>query len=85
MKIAVYSQKNELLRQLLIEKRNSSVLSIREIADMLKIHHSIVGRIDTGKRQIKVIEFMEYCQALEIDSVKIIDRLKNYKSKYSRM
>jgi cytoskeletal protein RodZ len=76
MKKAIYSQKSELLRKLLIEKRNSSELSIRDLAEILKIHHSIVGKIETGERQINVIEFMEYCQALEIDPIEIIDRLK---------
>ncbi len=76
MKKAIYSQKSELLRKLLIEKRNASDLSIRALAEILKIHHSIVGKIETGERQINVIEFMEYCQALEIDPVEIIDRLK---------
>ena len=76
MKKAIYSQKSELLRKLLIEKRNASDLSIRALAEILKIHHSIVGKIETGERQINVIEFMEYCQALEIDPIEVIDRLK---------
>jgi cytoskeletal protein RodZ len=76
MRKVIYSQKSELLRKLLIEKRNNSELSIRALAEVLKIHHSIVGKIETGERQINVIEFIEYCEALQIDPAVIIDRLK---------
>lgn len=76
MEKAIYSQKSELLRKLLIEKRNNRELSIRGLAEILKIHHSIVGKIETGERQINVIEFIEYCQVLDTDPVEIISCLK---------
>jgi len=76
MEKAIYSQKSELLRKLLIEKRNNRELSIRGLAEKLKIHHSIVGKIETGERQINVIELIEYCQVLDTDPVEIINCLK---------
>ncbi len=76
MEKAIYSKKSEQLRKLLIQKRNDRELSIRGLAEILNIHHSIVGKIETGERQLNIIEFMEYCQILEVDPEEIIAYLK---------
>lgn len=42
-------------------------MSIRDLAEKLELHHSIVGKIERGGRKIDIVEFVEYCNALGVD------------------
>ncbi len=77
MKKAIYSKESKLLCQWLTAKRHEKQLTQRQLASLLGIHHSIVGKIETGERQINIIELIGYCQTLEIDLMEIVQRLKN--------
>ena len=39
------------------EKREANGLSLRDTSSLLGIHHSIIGKIETGERKIDTIEF----------------------------
>ncbi len=58
-----YSQ----LRSWLIKAREESGLSIRALGERLGVHHSIVGKIEDGSRKLELFEFVEYCEALDLD------------------
>ncbi len=55
------------LRNWLIKNRENADLSIRALAARLGVHHSIIGKIEDGTRKLELFEFIEYCQALDID------------------
>lgn len=55
------------LRDWLKSKRLEANLSIRDLADKLGVHHSIVGKFEDGTRKLEVFEFVEYCRALGVD------------------
>jgi transcriptional regulator with XRE-family HTH domain len=76
MKNSIYTAENQLLTSWLIDKRKQAGLSQLNLAENLKIHHSIIGKIETGERRLTVIEFVEYCVALNSDPNEIISRLK---------
>ena len=76
MKKYIYTKESELLRNWLIKKRHDAALSQRQLASLLKTYQSVVGNIETGERQINVIELIEYCEALDVDPFEIIEQLK---------
>ena len=77
MKKAIYSQENDVLRLWLTQKRHEKQLTQRQLAILLGVHHSIVGKIEMGERQINVVELIEYCKTLRVDPVEIIKTLAN--------
>jgi transcriptional regulator with XRE-family HTH domain len=56
----------------LIAAREGAGLSQRELAKRLDRAHSFVGKIESGERQLNVLEFCEYVDALGADPVEII-------------
>ncbi|MCF6287905.1 MAG: helix-turn-helix transcriptional regulator [Proteobacteria bacterium] len=75
MKKAIYSAESVILCKWLTKKRHEKGLTQRQLAALLGIHHSIVGKIETGERQINVIELIEYCKTLAINPIEIIELL----------
>ena len=75
MKKSIYSQESDMLRHWLTSQRKQKHLTQRQLASLLGIHHSIVGKIETGERQINVVELIWYCKILEVDPVEIINLL----------
>jgi len=67
MQKSIHSEQSRVLRQWLKEKRGDSSLTMRELAEVLSVHHSIIGKIETGERRLDVIEWLEYCDALGAD------------------
>lgn len=76
MKKSIYTKESELLRNWLVKKRHEATLSQRQLASLLETYQSVVGNIETGERQINVIELVEYCEALNVDPLEIIEELK---------
>jgi transcriptional regulator with XRE-family HTH domain len=76
----IYSQESDFLRQWLIEKRHEVKLSQRELSDLLQINNSVVAKIETGERQLKVVELIQYCKVLDADPLEIIALLNDLKS-----
>ena len=76
---AIYSEKGKILREWIEKIRHEKKLSLRDLGAMLDIHHSILGKIETGERQINVIELIQICRALNVDPNAIVTQL--YKMK----
>jgi len=72
---SIYTKESNALRVWLKTKRKEKGLSQRKLADLLDIHHSIVGKIETGERQINVVELIKYCKELRVNPIEIIDEL----------
>ena len=73
MKTSVYSSEYAALREWLVNARTARGLTIRELGERLDIHHSIIGKIEGGGRKLDVIEFVKYCQALDVNPADGID------------
>jgi len=73
----IHSKEHASLRELLKKQREELGLSQRDLGERLKIHHTLIGKVETGDRRLDVIEFIDYCKGLEIDPCTIIDILKN--------
>ena len=46
---------------------------MREFSEKVDLHHSIIGKIETGDRRLDVVEFIQYCKALEVNPREIIE------------
>lgn len=79
MKTSSYSPQYDKLRAWLREAREKRGLTLRDAADLVGRHHSVIGKLEQNRRRIDVLEYVEYCSALGIDPHEGIDiLLKNY-------
>ncbi len=75
MKKAIYSSNGKILCDWLKKQRIKSGLTMRDLGEKLNLHHSIVGRIELGERRLDVIEWIEYCEALNADPFECLETL----------
>ncbi|MDO4878773.1 MAG: helix-turn-helix transcriptional regulator [Neisseria sp.] len=76
IRLSVHSDKHIELRQLLIRRRVDLGLSQRALAERMNVVHSLVGKVETGDRRLDVLEFVEYCRALEWDAAAVLQGLQ---------
>lgn len=55
------------LRTWLYNERKAQNLPMRTLAKRLDRLHSFVQRVENGDRRLDVVEFVQYCQALNVD------------------
>ncbi len=68
MDTSIHSKPYEELRAWLIKKRaGQQGLTVRALADELKIDFSIITKIENGVRRLDIVEFVKYCDALGAD------------------
>jgi len=68
-------QKYELLRSELKNARLQAKLLQVDLAKKLKKPQSYISKVESGERNLDVIEFVTYCEALELESSKWLKRL----------
>lgn len=71
----IYSNKRLAFREFLISKRQAIKLSQKGLANKLNVHHSMIGKIETGDRRLETLEFINYCQALNLDPCEVIKHI----------
>jgi transcriptional regulator with XRE-family HTH domain len=49
------------------EGRVEKGLTIRQLAELLGEHSSVIGKIEVGERRLDVYEYCQYCKALDLD------------------
>ncbi len=76
MRSSTYSTEYTALRSWLKQKREEKGLSLRDVAELVGRHHSVIGKMEQDRRKIDVVEFVEYCLALEIDPTEGIQLIK---------
>lgn len=67
MKSSPYSSHYEKLRTWLKQCRDESGLSLRDVAEVMGRHHSVLGKMEQDRRKIEILEFVRYCQVLGVD------------------
>ena len=73
----VASEENSRLTQWLKVKRQEKGHTMRSLEQVLGTPHSFVGKIENQERRLDVVEFIRYCQALEIDPIEGLTILKS--------
>lgn len=64
--------RHKALMAALTAAREGAGISQRELAKRLDRAHSFVGKIESGERQLNVLEFCEYVEALGADPAKLL-------------
>lgn len=83
--LSIHSAEYVWLRQIFIQKRNDLKLSQRALAERLNVVYSFVGKVETGDRKLDIFEFIDYCQALELNVPEVIDQLLQIKKQNSKI
>ncbi|QWD01362.1 helix-turn-helix transcriptional regulator [Polynucleobacter paneuropaeus] len=68
-------QKYELLRSELKNARLQAKLLQADLAKKLKKPQSYISKVESGERNIDVIEFTSYCEALDLEPSKWLKKL----------
>lgn len=68
-------QKYELHRSELKKTRLAASLKQIDLAKILKKPQSYISKIESGERNLDVIEFTRYCEGLGLDSSKWLKKL----------
>lgn len=63
----ISSRKYHRLLKWLRDEREAQSLSVRDLAVVMKRSHSYIGKVETAERRLDVLEYVEYCRALDID------------------
>lgn len=73
MKKTISSQNYICLLQWLKNARLEQDLTMRDLAKLLDVPHSFIGKVESAERRLDVQEYLLYCQALDIDYEKGIE------------
>jgi len=68
-------QKYELLRSRLKKARLEGGILQKELAKTLRKPQSYISKIESGERNLDVIEFIQYCEGLGLDPSKWLKAL----------
>ena len=68
-------QKYELLRSELKNARLQAKMHQVDLAKKLKKPQSYISKVESGERNLDIIEFVSYCEALDIEPSKWLKRL----------
>lgn len=65
---SIHSKEHKAIRDFLVDRRKMLGLSQQQLADRLGVIYSLIGKIETGDRRLDMLEFAQYCNALEVQS-----------------
>jgi len=74
---SLHTPEYEEFRRLLSLARDESGLTQLEVATRLSKPQSFVAKYEGGERRVDVIEFIEICDALNIDPIDVINKLRS--------
>ncbi|WP_122874637.1 helix-turn-helix domain-containing protein [Campylobacter showae] len=77
MSKALYTSKNSALVSLLKKAREDKGMTQIELSSRIARSQSYVTKYENNERSLKVTEFIEICEALDIDPVELIKIIKN--------
>ena len=63
-------------QELLVEARRNAGLSQEAVAERIGQPQSVVSKIESGVRRLDVVEFMVMMEAMDLDPVAFIKKLK---------
>lgn len=76
MQKTLYGKPYQLLTQWLKEERQAQKITMRRMAELLAVQHSIIWNIENAERRLDIVEYINYCQVLRVDPDIGIDLVK---------
>ncbi len=59
-----------------MEKRKELAMTQQQLADKLEKPQSYIAKIEKYERKLDVMEFIEFCEALDINATDMVDILR---------
>lgn len=75
MSRAIGSPRHDVLRAFIVEKRKKAGLRQIDVAKRLGRYQSYITHIETGQKEIGVLELLELGEAIDFDPREVIRRL----------
>lgn len=75
MQKTIFSHRQKILLQWLKKKRRGCELTQRRLAEILNVQQSWIAKVELGERRLDVIEYVELCEAMEIDPAEGIRKM----------
>lgn len=75
MRKSIHSSDYKALAKWLKTAREKRGLTQRELADRMKVHHSVIWKVEACERRLDLIQYRDYCKALRanpVEGLKII-------------
>lgn len=72
----IYKKRYRQIILSLVTKRKQSALTQQQLADKLEKPQSYIAKIEKYERKLDVMEFIEFCEALDIDTTDMVDILR---------
>ena len=66
---SINTEKYQLLLNWLKEGRLSKGLSVRDLALIIDEPFQFISKIETAQRKLNIYEYVQYCEALDLDPV----------------
>lgn len=73
---SVFTARYQTFISLLVSARQKQGLSQRDLAIKLNKVHSFVAKYEQGERRIDVVEFLDIAEALDVNPIGIIKKLR---------
>ena len=73
---SVFTERYQAFISLLVSARQKQGLTQRDLATKLNKVHSFVAKYEQGERRLDVIEFLDIAEALEVNPIEIIKKLR---------
>ena len=73
---SIHNARYQFLLTLLLEARNAVGMTQKELAAQLGRPQSFVSKTENGERRLDVIEFLDVCRALGVDSYGMLKRME---------
>ena len=75
MEKTIHSKAYKALRQWLVQARHEKNLTQRQLAELLDVPYSWVGKVELGERRLDVIEYVRVCKALNVEPAAGLSRV----------
>ncbi len=72
----IYKKRYRQIILSLVAKRKQSALTQQQLADKLEKPQSYIAKIEKYERKLDVMEFIEFCEALNVDTADMVDILR---------
>lgn len=79
MRKSIYSQRQQLVRTLLVKKRKAAGLTQTDLASLLARPQSYVSNYERGERRLDVVEFLEIAEVIGFDPAGFLRALNKQK------
>ena len=75
MEKTIFTEANKELIGWLRSCREQKGLTMRDVAKKLDVSHSWIEKVELGDRRLDLVEYIRYCQILEVDPHEGLDMI----------